>query len=682
MKDLGVFFIGRLLGCIIGLTSLSFAQTDEQKSFAAQQAEVDQLIVRGKAQYRYGDYQGAQESFKRAESKDSDNPAAKYYQKKIAQVLNEQGYLDHEKTREQMLEEVNRSWQRPQVYSGEESQVPENASSSPVEEKMRTIVIPRVSFSDMPLSHAVETLSDLSEEYDPEKEGVNVVLIDPKGNNPRVSLTLRNTSLDKVVDLVTQSVHYQYDVEGDAVVIRSGEGPQSCRLDTDFFPVSRATVIRLTGGCLSKQGKDTLSPSTQEEEGALLDFFQRAGVSFSQGEGRSLAFDGTQLIVTQTPRNLVRLRNILCRYQDTKQVEIEAKFMEVQQGVLEELGFQWSVSHGNTAFQTQNATGQTALRSLAQGFPAAATGTGDGAITLSSGSSIPITNAPPATPNGINLGVGAPSLANILGVTDGWRVNVIINALEQKTGTDLMSAPKITVLSGKTAEIVVAQELPYPTSYGKIDSSVGTSSSTLTGGSAGVTITAGTPENFVVREVGVQMQVTPTVEDDNHSISLKLEPEVTEFEGFVEYGGTSVAISSGTTVNVPSGFFQPIFSVRKVRTEVTIYDGATVIMGGTYARAGQGSERQNPCFGRHPFTGTVISLQGRNLPKAQFTHFCNSQFSIPGRFLGAAILAFYLYRVFVSESCGSHAWWCCKSIILSSLRVYCFGFVIILLNSR
>ena len=631
-------YIGGFLGTwgyiIIGLIGMACVHAEDPEAFSEQQAAVEQWIAKGKAQYRYGDYQGAQESFKRAESQDPDNPAAKYYQKKIAQVLNQQGYLDHDKTREQMLEEVNRSWQRPQIYSADREAVPEVVLANSIEEKMHAIVLPRVSFSDMPLSHAVETLSDLSEEQDPDNVGVNIVLVDPKGSNPRVSLTLRNMPLDKVVDLVTQSVHYQYDVEGDAVVIRAGESAHVCRLETDFFPVSRATVIRLTGGCLNEEGKKTLSPSIQEEEGALLDFFQRAGVLFNKDEGRSLAFDGTQLIVTQTPRNLVRLRNILRRYQDTKQVEIEAKFMEVQQGVLEELGFQWNVSHGNTSFQTQNANGQTALRSLAQGFSNTATGTADGAITLSTGSSIPITNAPPATPNGINLGVGAPSLANILGVTDGWRVNVIINALEQKTGTDLMSAPKITVLSGKTAEIVVAQELPYPTSYGKIDSSVGTSSSTLTGGSAGVTITAGTPENFVVREVGVQMQVTPTVEDDNQSISLRLEPEVTEFEGFVEYGGTSVAISSGTTVNVPSGFFQPIFSVRKVRTEVTIYDGATVIMGGLTREQVKEVNDKVPVLGDIPLLGRLFRSKGETSQKRNLLIFVTANLVSPGGSLG------------------------------------------------
>ena len=58
----------------------------------------------------------------------------------------------------------------------------------------------------------------------------------------------------------------------------------------------------------------------------------------------------------------------------------------------------------------------------------------------------------------------------------------------------------------------------------------------------------------------------PTVEEDNFSISLELNPKVTEFEGFVEYGGPSIAISGGTTVTVPPGFYQPIFAVSHVAT--------------------------------------------------------------------------------------------------------------------
>ena len=90
-----------------------------------------------------------------------------------------------------------------------------------------------------------------------------------------------------------------------------------------------------------------------------------------------------------------------------------------------------------------------------------------------------------------------------------------------------------------------------------------------------MSITSGTPQEFTTRNVGVELRVTPTVEEDDHSISLDLNPKVTEFEGFVEYGGPSVAISGGTTVTVPPGFYQPIFAVRELTTRVTSYAAST-----------------------------------------------------------------------------------------------------------
>ena len=75
---------------------------------------------------------------------------------------------------------------------------------------------------------------------------------------------------------------------------------------------------------------------------------------------------------------------------------------------------------------------------------------------------------------------------------------------------------------------------------------------------------------------------TPTVQKYNQ-IHLQLNPKVTEFDGFVEYGGPSGTIGTGfstATVIAPSGILMPIFSVRKVITEVTVFDGATVIIGG------------------------------------------------------------------------------------------------------
>ena len=216
----------------------------------------------------------------------------------------------------------------------------------------------------------------------------------------------------------------------------------------------------------------------------------------------------------------------------------------------------------------------------------------------------------------------------------GADVDLAIRALSRKTGSDLMSAPKVTVLSGKRATITVAQELRYPESYGDIESTVSSSggSSSLTGCTRGsaISITAGTPQDFVTRNVGVEMTVTPNVENDD-TISLILEPRVTEFEGFVEYGGPSVALDgSGTTVTVPAGFYQPIFSVREITTEVTVFDGATVVMGGLTRDEVKTVNDKVPILGDIPGIGRLFRSEGESRQKRNLLIFVTANLVSPG----------------------------------------------------
>uniref|UniRef100_UPI00404B5236 type II secretion system protein GspD n=1 Tax=Cephaloticoccus sp. TaxID=1985742 RepID=UPI00404B5236 len=240
-----------------------------------------------------------------------------------------------------------------------------------------------------------------------------------------------------------------------------------------------------------------------------------------------------------------------------------------------------------------------------------------------------INNNPPQIPGAAYLGLGANALANITGVIGEFDVNAVVRALSQKQGTDLLSAPKVTVLSGNPATITVAQELRYPQSFGQTQSQVGTGSASG-GGSAGVAITAGTPQEFTTRNVGVELKVTPTVEEDDYSISLDLNPRVTEFDGFVEYGGPSVAISGSTTVNVPSGFYQPIFSVRDISTKVTIWDGATLIMGGLTREEVKKVNDKVPVIGDIPLLGKLFRSKGESAQKRNLLIFVTANLLSPG----------------------------------------------------
>jgi general secretion pathway protein D len=570
---------------------------------------------------------------------------------------------DYRRTRPDLLEGVAKSWQRPGDFPAGTPEEAAAPAAQPLREKLNAISIPAVSFTSVELNRVVSALSALAEEFDPtggKPKGVNLVLIDPANANPVVTITLRNLTLKRILDFVTDAVGFQYEIEADAVVLRPGG--ERFPLATEVFPLTRATVIRMTGQGSRADTGGNRSPEAapdgnehrpaNDEAQALRQFLQRAGVSFEGVAGSSMAFDGSAIIVTQTARNLERVRTILRRYREVRQVEIEAKFMEVQEGALDELGIQWNVARRpvplldlQTGAPLLNADGSPQLRyqelyrtADPAGGTAVSRTLADTFRNSQRSSSIIIddktvgTLAPPTLPGANNLGEAAGNLAAITGSIGEFDVNAVVRALAQKSGTDLLSAPRVTVLSGSEALITVAQEMRYPQSFGEIQSQVGSgrTAGDGTSGAAGVAITAGTPKDFTTRNVGMELRVVPTVEEDDHSISLELHPKVTEFEGFIEYGGPSIAISGGRTVTVPPGFYQPIFSVREVSTRVTIWDGATIIMGGLTREEVKKVEDKVPILGDIPLLGRVFRSKGKSTQKRNLLIFVTANLVSPG----------------------------------------------------
>ena len=627
------------------------------EDYLAQRKIIRDLTARGRAQFLNGDYAGAAASFKEVEARDPNDAEAKLFQLRIAEIVGDVQKQNLYKTRAQMLSEVDQSWERPKVFEVDADIKNVEEVDNSIQRKMNSIVIPQVNFSGMELTRVIESLSELSAEYDPERIGVNIVpLFGADQKNPQVNISLRNLTLDRILQFVTQQVSFSYDIGSDAVTVSPSDSPGGVSTTvTEFFPISRATVIRLTGFREVGGGgggadfdpfaaPDTSAPaagggSGDKEVEALQGFFQRAGVNFEMA-GASLAFDGEQLIVTQTRRNLERMRVILRNYNEVKQVEIESKFLEVAQNDLDELGFDWSVTkNGSAVFTNQN-------RSINNAFGGSGV---DSNITISQAAeNISTVIAPagggtttqtvnnPATNN--EFTVGAPVIAgsidlaqtatnlftNNLGIAGPYDLDLAIRALSRKTGSDLMSAPKVTVLSGKRANIVVAQEMLYPESYGDIESTV----SAGDGGTA-ISITAGTPQDFTKRNVGVELSVTPNVENDD-TISLILEPRVTEFEGFVEFGGPSIALAGETTVTVPAGFYQPIFSTREITTEVTVFDGATVVMGGLTRDEVRTVNDRVPILGDIPGVGRLFRSEGETRQKRNLLIFVTANLVSPG----------------------------------------------------
>ncbi len=636
-----------------GLDDPSFIRIEDvSPDFPEERERIQRMLRQGRAQFISGDLLGAEDTFRRVEAIDANNPQAKAWLERISNERAAGSHLNRQKTRAQLLEEVADAWQRPQVYLEEiEEEVEEEEPELAI--KLREIVIPSVNFTDVPLRRVITTLNDISEEYDDADEGVNIVLRDPDRLDPEVSISLRNMSLGRILDFIVDDAGFRYEIQDDVVVVSPGDGIRT-DLETDIFPIDRATVIRMTGadaGAAVGPGAD--DPFASPENGGnggqssqrIRQFLSSAGIHFP--EGSNLVYDGSGIIVTQTPRNLDRIRNLLARYADVRQVEIEARFLEVQQGALDELGFNYEVQRGgqpqvdpSTGLPVIDSEGQQVVGQFRQVFGTdnrtlADSRTGmdsGGQITIDSPDlSLTIPQAPPDLPGEVPLGAGAGNLALISGSIGSFGVEATIRALSRQTGSDLLSAPKIMVLSGETAEIVVAQEFRYPDQYSDAQSQVSAAGAATAGtATGGVTITAGTPQNFEARNVGVELTVTPTVEDDERSISLDLNPRVTEFEGFVEYGGPSIAIQGDTTVTIPSGFFQPIFSTREISTQVTVWDGATLVMGGLTREEVRTVKDKVPVLGDIPLLGRLFRSEGEASTKRNLLIFVTANLVTPG----------------------------------------------------
>ena len=603
--------------------------------------KVNELLVKGRARYLYGDYQGALDAYREVLQYQPNNSESKAYQIRIRQMLSENsGQWNRGVTKGKLLELLDETWKLPEVFNRENVKVDSANGNDPVIEKMKSIQLPEgFIVRDQPLDRALALLQTQAASYDKDQKGVNIVLIDTANKNPTVNLQLRGVSVYQALDYTCKRVGFSFTVgSGGIVEVREDSGDSL--LETEIYPLSTAAVLKMTGlsaggtgapaagGAASSPfggaaaGGAGAGDGQRPEEVAIKNFLTRSGVAFELPS--TLSYDGTNLIVYQSRKNLDRVKNIIRRYSDIKQVHIEAKFMEVEQKILNELGVNWSLAP--TAGGTGNVNAATNLRSINSVFAS----NNATVRQLNVTGNLPIPQPAPNFPGGINLGNTNSSYSGTVGIIGAETLGVAIRAIEENAGSDLMSSPSLTVLDGKTAVIKVAQLLRYPQAYGDTQSNVGTASTTGTGGSStSVAITAGTPQDFTIQEVGVTLEVTPTVAADD-SIALNLKPKVTEFEGFVEYGGTSIAISGAVTVSVPSGFFQPIFSTREVTTDVTVFDGATVVIGGLTREEVKTVDDKVPVLGSIPLIGAAFRSTGKTIQKKSLMVFVTANLVSPG----------------------------------------------------
>jgi general secretion pathway protein D len=498
----------------------------------------------------------------------------------------------------------------------------------------------------------------------------------------RITITLNEIPLGEALRYIASQAGLKVKVEPYAVSIipiselsndlltkeyRVPPGFISGTLNASASSMNQAATTQTSG---KPPANGTAKDTVESTGGRLLvnregakEFLENQGVSFPTGASANFLPQSSRLIVRNTADNLELVDAIVeqANVSGPKQVEIEAKFIEITQNNLKALGFDWLLGPFNlNGNQLRGSGGSSGTGSAVnQGdypFPINPTG-GLNPVTAGNRSgNLAITgNAIDSLLLGTSTSqLLSPGIFGVGGLLTAPQFQVVIRALNQKKGVDLLSAPRVTTKSGQRAMIEIVREFRYPTEFTapQIPQTVGavrTDSTGLTGdliplgGGSTVPVTPTTPTKFETRNTGVTLEVEPVVGPDGVTIDLNLVPQVVEFEGFINYGSPILAPSSSFLNNVtgallstpqnvitPNVINQPIFSTRKVTTSVSVWDGQTVVLGGLMREDVQKTEDRTPILGDIPLVGRLFRTNVEQHIKRNLIIFVTARLVNPG----------------------------------------------------
>lgn len=633
---------------------------------------VKELIAEGKQFYDIGDYKSAEALFDQVLVIDEFNADAMRYLRNIEDHWYRVSTLERKATVAESMRKVREKWnpptgevELPESVLKQES-IDTKTTTEKLREKMSNIMIPSIEFRQANIRDVVNFLVEASLAGDPEGVGVNIILnlnqpgeaaaapapapapaaedqfadfggdlgaggfedqpadIGGGGSSiPTITLNLRRISLIDALKIITEVSNLRYRIDGNVVIITPA-GVAIGSIMTRMYPVQPSiidVIVEREEQTSDKGGEfvEMAGSGVTMSRGDVKKFFTDAGVPFPAGTSITYNPSISQMIVANTAENLEIFERILAQLNVIpSQVEIEARFVEIGQDDLEELGLEWILTDNYEIAHKESLapiSGQERIQADANpaGFTQGLRFFGFDANTGAM--------APAST---ITRGTAA-AMGNILSfssVLTNPELQMVLHALKQKGGADLLSAPRITTRSGVNAQIQVVREIIYPTEFEPdIQETDGTDTLQAT------RVVVVTPGRFETRETGVILNVTPTVGPDGYTIDLTLVPEVSELVDWIQYGSVIGTDAQGAPIgyNIP----QPVFSSRNVTTSIVVWDGATVVMGGLIREEMVTMEDKVPILGDIPLLGALFRSKGERSQKQNLLIFVTARLVDP-----------------------------------------------------
>lgn len=180
--------------------------------------------------------------------------------------------------------------------------------------------------------------------------------------------------------------------------------------------------------------------------------------------------------------------------------------------------------------------------------------------------------------NGFGLGIA--------GETDGGTIfGAVLNAVQQDSGSNVLSTPSIMTMDNEPAKFLSGQEIPISTGEAL--------------GSANIN-----PFRTIERkDVGIQLEVTPQI-NEGDEIRLQIRQEISSIAG-----------------PVSTSFSELVTNKREIETTVSVKDGDIVVLGGLVQQDEITSVEKVPLLGDIPVLGRLFRSDSRSQSKTNLMVF-------------------------------------------------------------
>ncbi len=505
------------------------------------------------------------------------------------------------------------------IDSGTVKAKPEEKGAA-LRRRLVEIKLPKVYLPETTVSDAVSYLSNESMKNDPNKRGVNIVYLRsiqskqntaqqqqqenadgmagggevpvPQQQDPltgvlaelqpdeRITLDLQNKNLLEALEILcasTTSPKMRYQVDEHAVLI----SPEDVAI----------------GGMLTKSIQINLPEGTTNAE--IENNMVADGIEFRPGAGVAYFPALGRVVIKNDSKNLELMEEFFERRKASEEmIQLQIKFVEMTQNDIDELAFNWQYAvNANTSRTTPNGDLSRAT------------------VIESSSNQLLRYYVPEDTVSSDPLSDATYSF--IWANSDGTKITANMFALDWADSNDVLSSPRITTLSGQTAKIEMVTVRYFPEEWETID--VDTVVPRY-----GISVTRVTPQPTLDKEMklGVDFEIRPELTPDG-LIKMKLDFPITTFaDEWIIYDNTE---------NDDDGDYikMPVFNTRRINTDIMLYDGETIVLGGVNKDDTTTVNDKIPILGDLPVVGRLFQSKYSTSEKSSLLIFLSCRLVKP-----------------------------------------------------